>query len=66
MIEYLQEYITKRAGQAPVWVVLSAGGGAVERTLMAADETGVIMAGQPGGPADCYPWHAIYKISPKV
>lgn len=63
MIEFLQGYVKKRGGAAPIWVVLNPGGLPDARVLKAVDAAGVVLQGGEYGEA--YPWHAIYKIAPK-
>ncbi|QDC37091.1 hypothetical protein [Sphingobium fuliginis] len=63
MIDFLEEWLKMRAGAAPVWVTYGPDHAPVERVLKAVDAVGVVFHGGQRGEA--FPWHAIYKITPK-
>lgn len=63
MLKYLLELMMTRPDGVPVWVTLGPEHAAVERIMVAVDEVGMVLTHSPGGPAEAYPWHTVYRLS---
>lgn len=66
MLAYLRQWLSKRAGEAPVWVTLTDEDRGTEYIMLAVDETGIVLAlpSAPGSGA-AMPWSAVASVMPK-
>ena len=65
MIKYLNDFLRKRVGAAPVWVRMQGERGTSQFIMVAVDEIGVVLATPSNvSEAIAYPWAAIQFIMP--
>ena len=66
MIDYLTDWLAKRAGRAPVWVSFRGNETGHSFTMVAVDSVGIVLAtaasNHEGG---AYPWSAVVSVMPE-
>jgi hypothetical protein len=67
MIEYLQDFLSKRVGAAPVWATLVGEPVGSRYIMRAVDSAGVVLA-HPTTPEHgaAYPWTALLSVTPDL
>lgn len=65
MISYLEDWLLKRAGRAPVWVSLVGDKAGHRYTMLAVDNAGIVVASpSSNNEGVAYPWSVIYSVYP--